>query len=174
MQFQDWMIDWWNWVELVSALGSASCLFPSLKETQRRLVGNLFAIVRIFRIIRYIPTLKTLVNTIMVSLPSLIYVMELLGMSIYEFSIIFWNSFENMAPGNGIGNDINFQTFLYSFVTIFQVNYIWKIYDIEYCFPLCFFFKNKFYNCKFEWFRAYLISRRSLFAHIYIYIYKIT
>jgi hypothetical protein len=113
MQFQDWMIDWWNWVELLIALGSASCLFPSAKDTSR--------ILRIFRIIRYIPTLNTLVNTIMVSLPSLIYVIELLGISIFEFSIIFGNSFENMAAGNGIGNDINFQTFLYSFVTIFQV-----------------------------------------------------
>jgi hypothetical protein len=27
-----------------------------------------------------------------------------------------------MAAGNGIGNDINFQTFSYSFVTIFQVS----------------------------------------------------
>jgi hypothetical protein len=129
MQFQDWMIDWWNWVELVIALGSASCLFPSAKKaTPRRLVGNLFAIVRIFRIIRYIPTLNTLVNTIMVSLPSPIYVIELLGISIFEFSIIFGNSFENMSAGNGIGNDINFRNFLYSFVTIFQViNYVWKI-----------------------------------------------
>ncbi|CAK9218676.1 unnamed protein product [Sphagnum troendelagicum] len=121
-EFRDWMIDWWNWVELLIALGSASCLFPSPKETQRILVGNLFAIVRIFRIIRYIPTLNTLVNTIMVSLPSLIFVIELLGISIFEFSIIFGNSFENMAPGNGIGNDINFQTFVYSFVTIFQIS----------------------------------------------------
>ncbi len=131
MQFQDWMIDWWNWVELVIALGSASCLFPSAnKETPRRSVGNLFAIVRIFRIIRYIPTLNTLVNTIMVSLPSLIYVIELLGISIFEFSIIFGNSFENMSAGNGIGNDINFRNFLYSFVTIFQViNYVWKIHE---------------------------------------------
>jgi hypothetical protein len=131
MQFQDWMIDWWNWVELVIALGSASCLFPSAnKETPRRSVGNLFAIVRIFRIIRYIPTLNTLVNTIMVSLPSLIYVIELLGISIFEFSIIFGNSFENMSAGNGIGNDINFRDFLYSFVTIFQViNYVWRIHE---------------------------------------------
>jgi hypothetical protein len=138
MQFRDWMIDWWNWVELLIALGSASCLFPSPKDTQRILVGNLFAIVRIFRIIRYIPTLNTLVNTIMVSLPSLIFVIELLGISIFEFSIIFGNSFENMAAGNGIGNDINFQTFVYSFVTIFQVIMYGKfVCDIEYCFPLC-------------------------------------
>jgi hypothetical protein len=92
----------------------------------------------------------------------------LLGISIFEFSIIFGNSFENMAPGNGIGNDINFQTFVYSFVTIFQVIMYGKfVCDIEYCFPLCvcvcvcvFFL-----NCKFEWFRAYIISRRLKFCH---------
>jgi hypothetical protein len=37
---------------------------------------------------------------------------------------MFANSFENMAAGNGIGNDINFQSFSYSFVTIFQVSKI--------------------------------------------------
>jgi hypothetical protein len=51
-------------------------------------------------------------------------VIELLGISIFEFAIIFGNSFENMAAGNGIGNDINFRSFLYSFVTIFQVSII--------------------------------------------------
>jgi hypothetical protein len=124
MQFRDWIIDWWNWFELIIILGSGTCLFPSTKEPTKILAGKMFDIVRIFRIIRYIPSLHTLVNTILVSLPSLIYVIELLGISIFEFAIIFGNSFENMSAGDGIGNDINFQTFLYSFVTIFQVSKI--------------------------------------------------
>ncbi len=127
MQFRDWIIDWWNWFELIIILGSGACLFPSPEEPTKILAGKMFDIVRIFRVIRYIPSLHTLVNTILVSLPSLIYVIELLGISIFEFAIIFGNSFENMAAGNGIGNDINFQSFSYSFVTIFQVSTILQL-----------------------------------------------
>ncbi len=124
VQFRDWIIDYVNWFELIIILGSGVCLFPSPKASTKILAGKMFDIVRIFRVIRYIPSLHTLANTILVSLPSLIYVIELLGISIFEFAIMFANSFENMAAGNGIGNDINFQSFSYSFVTIFQVSKI--------------------------------------------------
>ena len=81
----------------------------------------MFIIFRIFRIIRFLTNLSELVHTVLVSLPSLVYVLELLIIWLIEFAMIFYQSFPYVNYGTCVNRDVNFERFLPSFVFSFQV-----------------------------------------------------
>lgn len=120
VQFYDWQHDWWNMAELVLVIGSTACLYATL-GTSKAEWGNVFHLLRIFRIIRFLPSLRELVHTVLVSLPSLIYVVELLAIWLLEFAMIFYQTFPYINSGTCINRDVRFDRFFPSFVFSFQV-----------------------------------------------------
>lgn len=120
MQFYDWLHDWWNEAELVLVIGSTNCLYAT-QGTSKAEWGNVFYLLRIFRIIRFLPSLRELVHTVLVSLPSLIYVVELLAIWLLEFAMIFYQTFPYINSGTCVNRDVRFDRFFPSFVFSFQV-----------------------------------------------------
>jgi hypothetical protein len=77
--------------------------------------------------------LSELVHTVLVSLPSLVYVVELLVIWLIEFAMIFYQSFPYVNYGTCINKDVNFERFLPSFIFSFQViNIYFLLHEILY------------------------------------------
>lgn len=76
------------------AIISASCLYPGTNK-KRYFTGAFFTIVRIFRVIRYLPTLNHMMSTVLISFPAMVNIMSLMGIFLCFFAsmgnFVFWN-----------------------------------------------------------------------------------
>lgn len=84
---------------------------------------SLFRILRLARVVKLVnvnPGLKTLLKSLIVSLPSLMNVGSLLVLLIFVYACIGMNLYHDVAHGEFITNHCNFGTFGYSMLTLFR------------------------------------------------------
>lgn len=122
MQPEDWWHHKWNLAELILAFVSTICLFPEREnDKKRREVGGFFYILRIFRVIRYIPQLSNMVSTIIISLPGMVDIVSLMGIVLFLFAGIGSNIFANLKNGSCYGGNTSFYRITQAFVLLIQV-----------------------------------------------------
>jgi hypothetical protein len=124
MQFEDWWHHKWNVVEFFMVIISTACLFPERSiDTKRRQMGGFFYLLRIFRVIRYVPKLSSMVSTVLISLPGMVDIISLMGIVLFLFAGIGNVTFGNLKNGSCYGDNTTFFRFTTSFVMLFQVMY---------------------------------------------------
>eukprot|EP01016_Furgasonia_blochmanni_P010098 TRINITY_DN1424_c0_g1_i2.p1 TRINITY_DN1424_c0_g1~~TRINITY_DN1424_c0_g1_i2.p1 ORF type:complete len:593 (-),score=83.08 TRINITY_DN1424_c0_g1_i2:372-2102(-) len=93
---------------------------------QRRVHGigamaRVFRVARGFRVIRRLPRLRAIFNTLLTTLPSLGNIAGLLFLVLFIYSVLGMNMFPYIRYGNAISRDTNFHGFFISFITLIRV-----------------------------------------------------
>ncbi|WZN63876.1 voltage-gated calcium/sodium channel protein [Chloropicon roscoffensis] len=109
----------WNIFEATLVSMSMLTLFPE-KESFRLQAGRPFRFLRIFRIVRYVNSLKKILNRIAVTLPSLIQIIMLQMIFIIIYSGIATQVFADVKYGLHMNRKVNFETFTNSFLILFH------------------------------------------------------
>ena len=109
----------WNIFEGILVLSSILCLFPA-QGSFRLQVGRPFRFLRVFRIVRYLNSLKKVMNRILVTLPSLINIITLQMMVIIVYAGIATQVFADVKFGLYVNRKVNFETFSSSFLILFH------------------------------------------------------
>ena len=109
----------WNIFEAVLVTLSTLTLFPA-KESFRLQAGRPFRFLRIFRIVRYVDSLKKILNRIAVTLPSLIQIITLQMIFIIIYAGVATQVFADVKYGLHMNRKVNFETFTNSFLILFH------------------------------------------------------
>ncbi|QDZ20321.1 voltage-gated calcium/sodium channel protein [Chloropicon primus] len=109
----------WNIFEAVLVTMSTLTLFPA-QESFRLQAGRPFRFMRIFRIVRYVDSLKKILNRIAVTLPSLIQIIMLQLIFIIIYAGIATQVFADVKYGLHMNRKVNFETFTNSFLILFH------------------------------------------------------
>ncbi|BBN03443.1 hypothetical protein Mp_2g23520 [Marchantia polymorpha subsp. ruderalis] len=143
-ELQDWWEDKWNLYELVLVVGSVACLAAARSRSHiPEALGKIFVCLRILRPIRYFHSLKTILTTVFVSLPSMIDIIMLMGIVLIALAQlgvqIFYRLKDGVCIRNGAEN--NFSTWINSFIILIQVttldNWSCLIIDLTITEPAC-------------------------------------
>lgn len=81
---------------------------------------RVFRITRILRLVKSLKGLQKLIETIMISIPSLLNVGALLFLVLFIYSVLGWFLFKNVTTGLRLGPLYNFSNFGYSFITLLR------------------------------------------------------
>ena len=109
----------WNIFEAVLVTMSTITLFPA-QESFRLQAGRPFRFLRIFRIVRYVDSLKKILNRIAVTLPSLVQIITLQMIFIIIYAGIATQVFADVKYGLHMNRKVNFETFTNSFLILFH------------------------------------------------------
>ncbi|OQW48530.1 MAG: hypothetical protein A4S09_04765 [Proteobacteria bacterium SG_bin7] len=101
--------DTWNTLDFIIVAG---CLIPS--GSNALAIFRMIRVLRIFRLVTALPKLQIIISALFKSIPSMGYVVVLLGMHFYMFGVLGSFLFSNNDP-------IHFGSLGKSFLTLFQV-----------------------------------------------------
>lgn len=101
--------DGWNLIDFIIVI---SCLLPS--GSNALAVFRMIRVLRIFRLVTALPQLQIIISALITSIPSMFYVMVLLAMHFYMFSVFGNFLFSQNDP-------VHFGTLGRSLLTLFQV-----------------------------------------------------
>ena len=119
-RFRRWMSYNWNLFEVVIAVGSLFTIYAE-EGSGSHSAGRPFRFLRTFRVIRFVPGLNTLLNTIIISMPSLISVVGLLLIVMFIYAGAGTQLFADVKYGESLNRHANFKTFSSSGKLLFQV-----------------------------------------------------
>ena len=117
-------LDAWNNFDLVVVVATdAAILLSMFTNIELGGIAGLFRAMRlclIFRIIKSASGMQTLINTVVVNIPSLGNISAVLGLLLFIFAVMGMQLFANVAPGENLNEHVHFQSFGRSFLTMFR------------------------------------------------------
>jgi len=165
----------WNLFEFILAAGSAATL-NSTDGSIRDQIGRPFRFLRVFRIIRHVESLQILASTLVLAVPSILSVMGLMLIWMFIYAGIGTQIFPNVKYGVALNKDANFQSFVSSFLLLFQAmtGEGWRqyMYDLMVDEPDCV-STDAFSNCGFRdgaviYFVTYVIAMGYIFTNLFV------
>jgi len=84
-------------------------------------IARAFRVARLFRIVKRAKVLKIIIDTLIVTLPSVMNVGGLLLLIIYVYAILGMQILSGIKLGPFLNNRANFQTFGRSFLTLIRI-----------------------------------------------------
>ncbi len=109
----------WNRFELALALGAAATAVAR-RGGVREQIGRPFRFFRVFRVVRFAPSLQTLCDQITAAVPSILGIVGLMLAWAFAYAGIGTQVFPNVKYGRFLNKDANFETFPNSFLVLFQ------------------------------------------------------
>ena len=109
----------WNRFELALALGAAATAVAR-RGGVREQIGRPFRFFRVFRVMRFAPSLQTLCDQITAAVPSILGIVGLMLAWAFAYAGIGTQVFPNVKYGRFLNKDANFETFPNSFLVLFQ------------------------------------------------------
>lgn len=168
-----WRRNGWNWFELVILVGSLATIMAE-EDTFRLQAGRPFKFLRVFRVISFSQSLGVLLNTMWISVPSLLSIVGMYAIWVFLYAGIGTQSFPEIKYGAALNRTRNFESFTSAFILLFQVmtGEGWRdlMYDVTRSRPYCtindeldvndcgFEFAGRFYFVTFVIVCAYLIT----------------
>ena len=165
----------WNLFEFILAAGSAATL-RSRDGSLRDQIGRPFRFLRVFRVIRHVQSLQILASTLVLAVPSILSVMGLMLIWMFIYAGIGTQVFPNVKYGVALNKDANFQSFVSSFLLLFQAmtGEGWRqyMYDLMVTEPHCM-STETFSNCGFPdgavlYFVTYVIAMGYIFTNLFV------
>ncbi|CDW82905.1 voltage-gated ion channel superfamily [Stylonychia lemnae] len=115
----------WNIFDFIIVLGSSLSVFLSINSNFQlggaTTIIRAFRITRIFRLVKRAKELRLVFNTFIFTLPALANVGGLLLLLLYLYSIIGVYLFAEVKRSGILTDNLNFETFLSSFITLFSI-----------------------------------------------------
>ena len=111
--------DRWNVFELILAVGSAVTVLAP-QGSWREQAGRPFRFSRVFRVVRYVPSLQILCGQMMLAIPSMLSIIGLMMIWVFVYAGIGTQVFPYVKYGQSLNKDANFETFPNSFLVLFQ------------------------------------------------------
>ena len=117
-------LDGWNVFDLVVVVATDAAIFLALfTDIDLGGIAGLARAIRmllIFRILKSQKGMQTLINTVVVNVPSLGNISSVLGLLLFIYAAMGTQLFGNVAAGENLGEDVHFQTFARAFLTMFR------------------------------------------------------
>eukprot|EP00761_Pharyngomonas_kirbyi_P014924 gb/GECH01014955.1/.p1 GENE.gb/GECH01014955.1/~~gb/GECH01014955.1/.p1 ORF type:complete len:1446 (+),score=208.71 gb/GECH01014955.1/:1-4338(+) len=141
--------DIWNIIDFIVVIIS----LPSLANLGDWIaVFQLLRVARIIRLVRFVPGLKILINTLIISIPSLLNVASLLALIFFIYAVLGMRLFGRVKRGEFITKHANFENIGYALLTLFRATTgeDWNgiMYECEVQEPNC---SDKLGNCGSPW-----------------------
>ena len=167
--------DRWNIFELVLAIGSAATVFTT-QGSWREQLGRPFRFSRVFRVVRFFPSLGMLCDQMILAVPSMLSIIGLMMIWVFVYAGIGTQVFPNVKYGKSLNKDANFETFPNSFLLLFQclTGEGWRgfMHDAMITEPECV-RENDFDNCGYPigavlYFVTYIIAMGYIFTNLFV------
>jgi len=119
---QRYFIDGWNKFDFVVVVGTNVGLIikwvTGVNVTALATVIRTFRVCRVVRLVQSLKNLRALINTLIISLPSLFNIGMLLCLMVFIYAIIGVQQFAKVAHFDAIGPHANFESFPVAFLTL--------------------------------------------------------
>lgn len=153
LSLKGYLLSGWNkfdlFVVLASAVDIMMSLFMGSSSSLKflRVGPQLARVIRVLRVSRLLKLVKSfqglqkVLNTMMISLPSLLNVGALFMLVLFIYSVLGCFAFKDVREGEAINDNYNFQNFHYSLILLFKVatreDWLFVMKDISKTPPRC-------------------------------------